>query len=236
MVPRIKLPSGAALSESLLKLPDGWQETLFPLYAPVVVAQYPNRTVHAIVSLKLGKMHGPTVTLHEDGHLASLANCAQGELHEDFWQWDENRQRTFFARFALDNREGLACLFRNGRPWLIQEWKRDEVQAQYLVVYEKDKPVLVPEADLTKEQYTQFGLAQLQQEEVWAGIRKTHKQLTAWLRKDLQQLKKNRVAVLLPEDAPLPVKPAARGSSVPGAFDLDGFEAYWRTALMNCGL
>ena len=234
VVPRVKLASGSVISEVSLKLSETWQSDHFPSGAPVVVAQYPNRTVNAILSLKQGRLSGPAVTLYEDGHLASVSSYETGELHGDFRQWNENRRREFFAQYAHGKREGVSCLFREGRPWLIQDWKKDEAESQYLVVYKKKEMVLVPEANLNSEQSALFAQAQAKQEEVWAEIRKTQARLTTWLKQELSTLRKEYAAVLPPpgEDA---AKKSAKPAGKRPAFDPNAFENYWRSALSGCG-
>jgi hypothetical protein len=234
VVPRVKLDSGSVLSEVTIKLIDNWQSDFFPPGAPVVVAQFPNHTVNAILSLKLGRLNGPAVTLYEDGHLASVSTYETGELHGDFRLWDGDRHRVFFAQFARGKRDGVSCLFREGRPWLIQDWDKDEAQSQYLVVYKKKDMILVPEAKLNSEQSALFAQAQAKQEEVWAEIRKTHARLTTWLKQELSTLRKEYVAVLPPpgeEPAKKTTKPAASRTK----FDAAAFENYWRSALSGCG-
>lgn len=236
VVPRIKLlPSEAVISEALVKLTEGWREGLFPPAAPVVVAQYPSRAVNAILTLKMARLNGPAVTFFEDGHLASLATYAAGELKDDYRLWDENRQRVLFAQFARGKRDGLACLFQEGRPWLIQEWQAGDVKAQYLVVFVKQKPVPVPESKLNKEQSSQFVRAQARVEEVWVEVAKTQKRLNAWLIQNMPQLRRDRAAILPPPGEEITPPKGPRIPTPREPFNVGTFEAIWRTALMQCG-
>jgi hypothetical protein len=69
----IRLASGAALTESMLSIPAGWQQSLFPAGIAPFVDTYPNDTVRGVFTLKKSRLHGWAATLYENGRLQTLA-------------------------------------------------------------------------------------------------------------------------------------------------------------------
>ena len=130
-------------------------------------AEYPNGSTRGLFimgdkSPNKGKFHGSAATLYESGHLLTLAQYKEGYLHGSLKRWDENGTRLFYAEYKRGKRDGVVCLFRNGLPWRIEEWKSQEQkipQSEYLVKWTPDGARLVPAGQLTGDQRDEMSRA-----------------------------------------------------------------------------
>ena len=133
----VTLPSGAELTEAMLEVSPNWLERLFPGVSDnfaeraaaargslVCVAKYPNGSLQGQFTLsEERKLDGASATFYENHQLHSLALYSKGNLHGYLKVWNKKGDRVLYAEYKYGKKDGLVCLFRDGVPWLIEEWK-----------------------------------------------------------------------------------------------------------------
>jgi hypothetical protein len=179
---RIELPSGGVLTETMLTVPQSWQRMMFPDDASVYTPKYPNDEIRGVYTFETGKLDGWAAGLHQSGQLRFL-----GKYHESLRdgllrRWDVNKQRLLYAEYARGNKNGLVCLFRDGMPWLIEEWKSGRMGGQYLVKWSEGSPSVVPRAALQGDDAKEFASAQKRLYELEAAIDREETELKQELR------------------------------------------------------
>lgn len=229
----IKLPSGAELSETALDLPSNWQISMFPPGVTVYVAKYPNDAPQGVFVLDKGKLHGPAVRFFPDGKLQTLAGYLAGELKGPLRLWDEQQRRILYAEFKRDKRNGLLCFFREGKPWLIQEWSMDAIQDEYLVKYSAGTATVVPGAKAQGKDAEDFTAAKEKLDELekqlWENEAQLKRGLAKWYRAESERIRRERFA----SQAPVRRDNAQRRDLARQAQQAAEAEAFWRTVLMR---
>ena len=146
----ITLPSGAALTEAMLNVPEHWQKTLFPKKMQPYIARYADGSIQGVFALNSkGKLDGAAATLHENGHLQTLAGYSRGNLDGRLRQWDKRGKRVFYAEYRNGGKRGVLCLFQEGAPWLIQEYDFGKCKNEYLVKLTQDGSGLLSADELS---------------------------------------------------------------------------------------
>lgn len=196
---KIELPSGKTLTQTMVGLPERWKSELFPPRTPIYLSKYPNGEIRGVYAYSFGKLHGPAVTLHENGELSVLANYHMAQLDGQLRMWDEDGRRLLFREYSRDRKNGLVCLFSKGLPWLIQEWDKNSFVAEYLIEFTGRVPSVVPKKDLGPEKLKELVGARKRLYELEAELRKREveikKRLVVWYREEDRRIKQKRAAI-----------------------------------------
>jgi len=223
---KLALPSGARLTEAMLEVSNGWQEELFPKNAIVYVAKYPNNKIQGIFTLKKAKLNGAAASLYENGNIQTLVFYKEADLHGPMRQWNENGEWLFYAKFNHGKKHGLACLFQNGTPWLIQEYDKGIAQNNYLVKWTQSSAIIVPTEQLTSDENFEMSEALQQLDTLEETMKKNEtilkQQLAEWYREEDQRVKQERIN-----------KQASERIVSHNAQKAMAEELFWRNALMN---
>jgi hypothetical protein len=231
----IRLASGAALTESMLSIPTGWQQSLFPQGIAPFVDTYPNDAVRGVFTLKKGLLHGWAATLYDNGRLQTLALYKDARLHGPLRQWSKNGERILYADYKCGRKDGLLCFFQKGKPRLIQEWTTGRVQSESLVKWKQGSPYALPKAQFTENDIAESSRASEELDE-----------LEEMLRQDETQLKQKLVKLYEKTHARTKQKRASQGAAGKQAAQRNRIpadnapraaesEAFWRGALRNAG-
>jgi hypothetical protein len=192
----LHFPSGAELTEAKLGIPRNWQDTMFPKSVVVYVAKYPSDATKGVYGLKAAKLDGGAATLYEAGHLQTLAVYAKGRLNGPLKTWDEVGRRVLYAEYTAGRRDGLLCFFRDGAPWLVQEWDGDQARNEYLVQWQDAGPRIVPRAKMTKAEHEERIDAMEKLAALQAAMGRTESQLkrdlAEWFRKQDHEAKQKK--------------------------------------------
>jgi len=216
----------------MVDAPRRWLDTMFPDKVPVFVLRYPNGEVQGVYVFERGKLNGPAAGLHESGGLCVLANYRESDRDGPLRSWDEQKQRHVYAQYTKGRKNGLVCLFRHDLPWLAQEWKANQLVAEYLVkpAVQGLNPVLA--GTLDAEDAKELARAHAQLAETEAEMKKGEVELKKALREEEKDVRRQRAAItgVRKRQSMLGranAKGAARGASIGNM---------WKSALRGSGL
>jgi hypothetical protein len=229
----------------MLGVPDDWLERLFPENNGVFYyqARYPNGDLQGVCGLSIPKsayktfsnarLHGAAATLYTDGKLETLASFATGNLDGPLKLWNENGQHLLYANYKHGKKDGIACFFRKGVPWLAEEWAIGQLQNEYLVKWVNKAARTITAVDMTGSEKTEYSKARGELNTLYAKIDVNKKalknDLKKWCRKQDEEARKHSVSVLAP------VRQARQSARLAAhaAENAATNESLWRTALRN---
>jgi hypothetical protein len=136
-----------------------------------------------------GRLDGPSVTLYENGKLAILGSYPGCVRDGAFRVWDESGQMLFYGQYKGGKKHGTVCLFNDGQPWLVQQWKSDELQGQTVV-----NPAIGSEKDA--EQAMEATEETLRDSEV-----ELRRNLHEWATDGIERVRQENVAFMKPAHA-----------------------------------
>lgn len=139
----LELPSGRALTQKTLDIPQDWLANSFPNNAPTVEVKHPNQEVRAVATFRGTKIDGIAATFDEGGQLESLGRYDEADLDGVLRLWNKEGHRHFYGEYTKGNKNGLTCLFREDVPWYIQEWDNGALKGGYLVKWTGTTPVVI---------------------------------------------------------------------------------------------
>ena len=142
----LQLPSRAIIKTSAFEAHPVWKRS-FPPDHPFFANQYPEGKLQGMHSRYEGRLDGASVTLHENGKLKMLAFYPGGHLQGPCRVWDDDAKMLLFAQYKDDEKHGVACLFKDGVPWLVQEWKTGALENETIVVRKGKDYVAVDDAE-----------------------------------------------------------------------------------------
>ncbi len=147
---RIELPSKKVLSDSApsFTAPVQWRQKFFPQGVDVYVARRGGNVVQGVFALNKSKPHGASATLHDNGRLKTIAFYSEGRLNGPVRTWTDEKQRLLYAEYRNGDKQGLVCLYRQEKPWLVQEWDRAKLQREYLVSCDSESPAVLSSVDI----------------------------------------------------------------------------------------
>jgi S1-C subfamily serine protease len=233
---KITLPSGAELSDTILRIPKNWRGTYFPGANSVYEDKYPDGSLLGFYTYEEGKLHGPAVRLYESGRLMALAHYHMSKRDGELRSWNEQRQQLLYAKFVRGRKDGLLCLFRDDLPWLIQQWDKDQLVDSCLVKFEVGVPRAIPETKLSEEETTEYLEAKKELSELAAEMEanedKLRVALRAWYREEDQRRKRQMASRLSPIKRD---RISARNRAKEAAVAAEVFRRRWQAALARTG-
>ena len=219
------LPSGKRLSPTVWDIPTAWHTDCFPLDATnFYVHLHPNGRVRGVYSFDEanGKLDGWSAALKENGKLWILVNYHQADRDGLLRVWEDSGNIHLYAEYTRGNLDGLACLFRNGVPRLVEEWDAGRHTKEYLVVLRQQKPAAVLLRDLGEEEAKEAAEAQRMLSTVWTqmedGERELKKGLWEWFRAELGRSRREQIA-------------GRAGAELPSSKEKNEPKVNWRLAL-----
>ncbi len=134
----IELPSGATVSQSLLRndLPfilREFERSVQAKDAPVVALSRRNGRPLALVQHDGGVLHGPALLLYRTGQVKMLIKYDHG--NRDGWlkTWDNRKHKRLWCRYVHGRRSGPACWFEDDQLRLIVEYRHNKPIAYHLI-------------------------------------------------------------------------------------------------------
>jgi hypothetical protein len=228
----IKLPSGVEMSKEMVDIPLSLVEDMFPADAPIARLTFPNGAIRGLFTYNEGNLAGPSATFYEDGRLHVLVNydkCSKLDGH--FHLRDKQGRIVLYAEYRRGLKHGIWCLFREDQFWLIQEWARNMLSANYLVKFDNGRQTLIRETESNDKDREQIAAATKQISEIEAEMARGEKQLKRelkeWYRQEDLRLRKELARQLSSKK-----RPASIGSTnEKRAKDAAALDALWKNAL-----
>jgi hypothetical protein len=90
-------------------------------------------TPFAVIHQAKGKLHGFSCAEFEDGGLMMYGGYTENDRDVRLLVLAEDRSIRFACEYAKGDKDGLACVFRNGRPLLVQVCQSDRVTSSHLI-------------------------------------------------------------------------------------------------------
>lgn len=101
-----------------------------------ITREYDDGRMRAFVEQAQGRLAGPTAIFYPDEQIQILGAYSEQDREGRFFYWDTKGRLLFDGEFSKDRLHGVATLFKDGRPWLIQEYRRGVAEAKHLVSYQ----------------------------------------------------------------------------------------------------
>jgi len=152
----LTLPSGSKFNTDIFSIGDVDWSRIFPYGCQFYAERqsYGSLRIMASRAAGTGILDGVAVQLHENRNLKTIASYKRGLLTDELRIWEPNGEQRYFAQYRNGKKDGVVCLFRNGKPWMFQEFKEGKLEAEGMAegasgVLEEAKKIL---AAVEKEQ------------------------------------------------------------------------------------
>ncbi len=142
----IQLPSGTVVKIASFAVHHPKWRDWFPADQAFFAEKYGDETLKGMHKRYKGRLDGASAVLHENGNLKMLAYYPDGQRQGPCRVWDEDQHMLFYAKFKDGKKQGVTCLFKNGTPWLIQEWDKGTLQNETVLVRKGSDYVAVDDA------------------------------------------------------------------------------------------
>ncbi len=128
----VTLPAGRAFSSRTCSIdPSSVKE--FADATGLALVKYPSGKNLALAGHKSGTLDGLTIAVHEDGMPMVWTNFVTGNRSGNLNMWTAQGERVLFAQYEKDKLNGFCCLFMDGAPLLIEEYRMGNQTAVHLV-------------------------------------------------------------------------------------------------------
>jgi len=199
---QVELPSGVRLSDDQVAIPADWKQTLFPSEVDVYLSKDAKGAVQGVYAFDAGKLDGMTASLAADGKLKSLGTYKAARRNGPLRLWNDEGQLVLHADYRSGNKQGVTALFRDGKPWIVQEWAANKLVSEALVHFAAGIPDTAAPKALSTQQQPEFDSAQAQlaaiEKDYGERERIVKQELLKWYREEDEKLKKERVSQLAP--------------------------------------
>ena len=138
-VAEVILPSGRTISALLLSPPEETELAILQIRDTLhYYLKDDNGRICAVCQYdqKSRKIEGLVLRTHTNGTMSSLASFKNSKRDGPLYCWNEHGQICHYCDWVNGKKQGLACLFNDEKPILVQEWKADELITQYQVEYQ----------------------------------------------------------------------------------------------------
>ncbi len=98
-----------------------------------LIPRHTNGVPFAILKHIGNKLNGTAIAQFADGGLMMNGNYNNNERHGKFLVMTEDRSIKYAAEYDHGDKHGLVCVFRSGRPLLVQECANNKPRFTYLV-------------------------------------------------------------------------------------------------------
>lgn len=201
----IALPSGQTLSKTAISFSPEQVNRLFSKDAPTFSWNYEGGAMGGLVCHQRGKLHGGAAAYYETGEPMTLLTYRESRRDGTLRLWDQSGNITLYAQYTRGNKDGLSCLFKDGRPWLIQLHNKGVLINSYLVIVEQSSYVAIPTGvaapnkDHASElDESQKRLAELEKE-ILDGERKLKNRVATWFRTEYKKAQQEYLKKTAPE-------------------------------------
>jgi hypothetical protein len=141
----IRLPSGTVFKIASFAVQPKWTEW-FPADHAFYAEKYGEGSLKGMHARYSGRLDGASVVLHENGNVKMLAYYPDGQRQGSCRVWDEDRRMVFYCKFKDNEKDGMTCLFKDGTPWLVQEWDKNALQNETVLVRKGSDYVAIDDA------------------------------------------------------------------------------------------
>ena len=128
----IQLPSGTVIKCASFDARPTWRKW-FPPDHLFFAEQYPEGKVSGMHSRYVARLDGASAMLHENGCLKMLAFSPGGHRQGTYRVWDDDQKMVLYAKYKDDKKDGVTCLFKDGVPWLVQQWTKGTMDSETVV-------------------------------------------------------------------------------------------------------
>ncbi|MGA2616447.1 MAG: hypothetical protein ABSF26_02485 [Thermoguttaceae bacterium] len=133
----IQLPSGAGFKIASFEAHPRWTQC-FPPDRPFYAEQYTEGQLKGMHSRYVARLNGPSAMLYENGNVKALSYYPDGHRQGPCRVWDEEKRMLLYAQYKDDKKHGVTCLFKDGVPWLLQQWNMGILESETIVVRKGD--------------------------------------------------------------------------------------------------
>lgn len=132
-----KVAPGTSVKLPSFDVHPKWKQA-FPPDHPFFSEKYPDGTVQGVHARYLARLNGPSVTFHENGKLKSLAYYPDGDRQGPCYLWNDEQELAAYFQSKGGKANGIACLFKEGKPYLVQRWIDGTLDKETLVTRKDD--------------------------------------------------------------------------------------------------
>ncbi|MGD0383134.1 MAG: hypothetical protein ABSA77_06425 [Thermoguttaceae bacterium] len=190
----IKLPSGTVVKTAIFAIQPKWKEW-FPPDNAFFAEKYAEGNLKGMHSRYSGRLDGPSVTLHENGNIKMLAFYPEGQRQGAFRLWDEDKNLVLYSKYQDNKNDGITCLFKDGAPWLIQEWNKGNLQSETLVVRKGSDFVAVDDAKQLDVAQKRLSTVEKELTDTESDLKKS---MGKWFADEKDRIKKEKDKILMP--------------------------------------
>jgi hypothetical protein len=173
----IHLPSGTVVKLASLEAHPVWKQ-YFPPDHPWFAEKYADGKLRGMHGCYGAILNGPSAFLRGNGTVKVLAFFADGKREGECRVYDKNKQLVFFGRFKDDKQNGVTCLLKDGKPWLVQEWKTGSMTGETTLARKGNE--FKPDGDATQLAEAKAELAGVERD-LLTEVRELKMRLTASL-------------------------------------------------------
>jgi hypothetical protein len=159
--------------------------------------------------------------------LQALAEYRLNELSGQLRLWEEDQSHLYYGEYNRGKKHGITCFFKQGTPWLIEEYNRGTLTTQYYVDYASGTAKAIAKESLATNQEDDFAVAVHAQEEFEKAVKENERILKQRVRDECRA----RIAVA---NAEARVRASIRSQMIQDEKDAS-MGANWATALGGLG-
>ena len=190
----IQLPSGTVVTVASFAAHPKWKEW-FPPDQPFFAEKYGDENLQGMHSRYSGRLDGASATLHENGKLKMLAFYPGGQRQGPCRVWDEEQHMLLYSKYKDNKKHGVTCLFKDGAPWLIQEWDKGALQNETVVVHKGSGFVAVDNAEQLAKAKARLSAVEKDLAETESDLKTS---LRKWFADEGDRIKKEKEKILTP--------------------------------------
>lgn len=191
----IQLPSGTVVKPASFVVRPKWKES-FPEGSPFYAEKYPSGHLLGMYGRDSSKLEGAFASLHENGSLKILGAYANSLREGPYRVWDADKQMLLYSQYKENKKHGITCLFKNGVPWLIQEWKTGNMTSEAVFTSSKKK------GWKSVEDPEQLADAKKKLSDIEETLKETDidakKHLREWFREEDERIRMQNVKIIRP--------------------------------------
>jgi hypothetical protein len=188
----IRLPWGTVVKISVFAVQPKWTEW-FPQDNEFYAEKYADGNLKGMHSRHVGRLDGPSVTLHENGNLKILAFYPEGKRNGPFRVWDEDKHLQMYKKYQDDKNHGITCLLRDDTPWFVQEWEKGVLKNETVLVRKANDVVAIDDKEELAEAKKKLSALE---NELAESESELNKSMRKWFMSEQERVKKEKDKIL----------------------------------------